>query len=71
MEFIVTDLLHNFKILRCAILHMGNKTLVWLAVGAAASGLAVYLATRRKGKQRLRQIKERPREQKLEELAIA
>jgi hypothetical protein len=50
---------------------MGNKTWIWILVGAAAGGLAVYMATRQKGQQNLRRLKERPREQKLEELAIA
>ncbi len=52
---------------------MGNKTWIWLLVGlgAAAGGLAVYMATRQKGQQNSRRLKERPREQKLEELAIA
>ncbi|HET7391152.1 MAG TPA: hypothetical protein VFJ51_10045 [Nitrososphaeraceae archaeon] len=51
---------------------MVNKTWIWLiiGVGAAASGLAIYMSMRQKGQQNLRRLKERPREQKLEELAI-
>ena len=48
---------------------MGNKSWIWLLVGAAVGGLAVYMATRPKGK--LKRINERAREQKLEDLAIA
>jgi hypothetical protein len=50
---------------------MGNKTWIWLLVGVAAGGLAVYASTRQKGRQNLRRLKEQPKEHKLEELAIA
>ena len=54
------------------LVHMVNKTWIWLivGVGVAASGLAIYMSTRQKGQKNLRRLKERPREQKLEELAI-